>query len=110
MERIALLSGAIKDVDSLVRLQYMDDEIELPSSLVCVVNLCSRDTSFHIILNVNGVFMATSLQDGGWYLKLKTSYYVWNFCVEAWVEGIPRKVYGIVHCVHMGWNPTSQHQ
>jgi hypothetical protein len=62
MVRTALLSGATKDVDFLVRLQYMDDEIELPSSLVCVVNLCSPDTSLHIILYLNGVFVATSFE------------------------------------------------
>jgi hypothetical protein len=63
MERIALLCGAIKDVDYLVRLQYMDDEIELPSFLVLIVSSCPFDTScLHIILDLNGVLVATSFE------------------------------------------------
>lgn len=63
MERIALFSGAIKDADSLVKLQYMDDEIELPSSLVLVVSSCSPNMNYlRTILDWNGVLMATSFE------------------------------------------------
>jgi hypothetical protein len=63
MERTALLCGAIKDVDSLVKLQYMDGEIELPSSLVLVISLHSSNTScLHIILDLNGILVATNFE------------------------------------------------
>ncbi len=63
MERTALLNGAIKDVDSLVKLQYMDDEIELATSLVLVVSSHSLDMScLCIILDLNGILMATNFE------------------------------------------------
>jgi hypothetical protein len=63
MERTALLCRAIKDVDSLVKLQYMDDEIESPSFLVLVVSSRSSNTScLYIILDLNGVLVATSFE------------------------------------------------
>jgi hypothetical protein len=53
----------MENVESLARSQYMDDEVGLLSSSTPFVGLQSLEVNcLHIILDLNGIFVATSFE------------------------------------------------
>lgn len=63
IKRNVIINGAMENVESLARSQYMDDEVGLLSSSAPFVGLQSLEVNcLHIILDLNGIFVVTSFE------------------------------------------------